>query len=231
MKNKEYLNDRKFVFGLYGAGGFAREIMPFTKKCISEKLFQNSMVIDEVFFIETEPNKKEINTYPLISEQDFFSIQSDEKYFNVAIGNSKTRNLIANQCIAKGAIPISIQSPHAIIYDCNEIGDGAIICAHAMITSNSKIGKFFHANIYSYVAHDCVIGDYVTFAPDVHCNGNIHIHDHAYIGTGAVLKQGTPSNPLIIGEGAVIGMGAVVTKNVEPFTTVVGSPARPLNTK
>ncbi|POC04420.1 acetyltransferase, partial [Vibrio vulnificus] len=101
------------------------------------------------------------------------------------------------------------------ILDANEIGEGAILCPFTMITSNAKIGKGFHANIYSYVAHDCVIGDYVTFAPNVMCNGNVHVHDHAYIGTGAVIKQGTPNKPLIIGEGAVVGMGAVVTKSVK----------------
>jgi acetyltransferase-like isoleucine patch superfamily enzyme len=97
-----------------------------------------------------------------------------------------------------------------------------------MITSNVKIGKFFHANIYSYVEHDCVIGDYVTFAPSVRCNGNVHIQDHAYIGAGAVIKQGSLAEPLVIGKGAVVGMGAVVTKSVPPYVTVVGNPARPL---
>ncbi|MGL4315853.1 MAG: acetyltransferase, partial [Pseudomonas sp.] len=102
------------------------------------------------------------------------------------------------------------------------------LCAYATITSNARIGRFFHANLYSYVAHDCVIGDFVTFAPQVHCNGHVHIHDHAYIGTGAVLRHGTPNRPLVIGEGAVVGMGAVVTKDVPAFATVVGNPARPL---
>ena len=68
----------------------------------------------------------------------------------------------------------------------------------------------------------------MTFAPAVRCNGNIVIEDHAYIGTGAVIKQGQPDRPLVIGRGAVVGMGAVVTKNVPPGVTVVGNPARPL---
>ena len=76
------------------------------------------------------------------------------------------------------------------------------------------------------MAHDCLIGDFVTLAPGVHCNGNVVIEDHAYIGTGAVIKQGQPGQPLVIGRGAVVGMGAVVTRDVPACTTVVGNPAK-----
>jgi acetyltransferase-like isoleucine patch superfamily enzyme len=88
-------------------------------------------------------------------------------------------------------------------------------------TSNIKVGRCFHANLYSYVEHDCVIGDFVTFAPGVHCNGNVRIGDYAYIGSGAIIKQG-----LTIGRGATVGMGAIVTKDVPEGVTVVGNPAR-----
>ena len=73
-----------------------------------------------------------------------------------------------------------------------------------------------------------LIGDYVTFAPRVSCNGNVVVEDYAYIGTGAVLKQGSKSKPLVIGKGATVGMGAVVTKDVPPNTVVVGNPAKPM---
>ena len=217
----------KIVFGLYGAGGFAREVMPIVSEFFSKTTQVNTKASHQIYFVETSPKVKEINGYPLISEKDFLELECSERFFNIAIGDSKVRETITNELISTGTKPMSVQSPHSIIYDCNEIGEGSILCANTMITSNVKIGKFFHSNIYSYVAHDCVIGDYVTFAPNVHCNGNIHIHNHAYIGTGAVIKQGSLPKPLIIGEGAIIGMGAVVTKDVPPFTTVVGNPAKP----
>lgn len=60
------------------------------------------------------------------------------------------------------------------------------------------------------------------------CNGNIHIEDHAYIGTGAILKQGSPDKPLVFGKAAIVGMKAIVTKDVAPNAVVVGNPAKPL---
>lgn len=95
-----------------------------------------------------------------------------------------------------------------------------------MMTSNVRVGRHFHMNMYAYVAHDCAIGDYVTFAPGVRCNGNVHIDDFVYVGTNAIFKQGTEDAPLRIGRGATIGMGAVVTKDVPPGVTVIGNPAR-----
>lgn len=98
-----------------------------------------------------------------------------------------------------------------------------------LVTASARIGRQFQCNIYSYVAHDCMIGDFVTFAPKVCCNGNVHIGDFAYVGTGAVIKQGVPGKPLRIGAGAVIGMGAVVTKDVPEGAVVIGNPARQLD--
>ena len=111
------------------------------------------------------------------------------------------------------------------------IGDGAILSPFTCITSNVRIGKSFHANLYSYIAHDCVIGDYVTLAPGVKCNGNVIIEDHAYVGTGAIIRPGTKTKPLVIGSHSIIGMGAVVTKTVPSGKTVFGNPAKILGNK
>jgi sugar O-acyltransferase (sialic acid O-acetyltransferase NeuD family) len=221
-------NHKKVLIGLYGAGGFAREVMPLVMEQLAkdQSLYPNSLF--ESCFVEPNPQAEKMNFYPLISEDEFLKTVCDERLFNIAVGDSRLREKIANACLAQRMTPLSIRSAQSVIYDENQIGEGSIICAFSVVTSNAQIGKFFHSNIYSYVAHDCIIGDYVTFAPNVHCNGNVHIRDHAYIGTGAIIKQGTPAKPIVIGEGAIVGMGAVVTKDVPPFTTVVGNPAKPL---
>ena len=139
MSVKKY----KSIFGLYGAGGFAREVMPVFSSVISDMLGSRNDDEHGIFFIETSPSNKNINGYDVISEDEFFSINCDEKFFNIAIADSKSRESIANRCVSKGAKPILVKSPHAVIYDCNEIGEGAIICANSIVTSNAQIGKFF----------------------------------------------------------------------------------------
>src|SRR5262249_16640349 len=64
-------------------------------------------------------------------------------------------------------------------------------------------------------------------APGVHVSGWVTIGARAYVGTGATIINGHRGAPLTIGDDAVIGAGACVTKSVEAGTTVVGVPAPP----
>jgi sugar O-acyltransferase (sialic acid O-acetyltransferase NeuD family) len=214
------------VFGLLGAGGFAREVMPFTRKSVAHSLrVQEEKVA--VYFVETfQPDRSEVNGYPLISLDAFLNLIG-QKYFNVAVGNVREREAMVN-AIGGRAKPLSLFAEQALVLDCNQIGEGAVFCPNTMVTSNTQIGDFFQCNIYSYVAHDCIIGNYVTFAPGVRCNGRVHIEDYSYIGTNAIIREGSFGKPLQIGKGAIVGMGAVVTKDVPEGVTVIGNPARPL---
>jgi sugar O-acyltransferase (sialic acid O-acetyltransferase NeuD family) len=180
----------------------------------------------DLVFLDDSVQTSTLNGHRVMSYAQWLSEPADSRHISVAIANGKIRERLVSQCIADSVSFFEVRAANVVELVEVEIGEGAILCPFVTITSNIRIGKHFHANLYSYVEHDCVIGDFVTFAPSVHCNGNVIIEDHAYIGAGALLKQGQPGNPLTIGRGAVVGMGAVVTKNVAPGTTVVGNPAR-----
>lgn len=216
----------KTLYGLFGAGGFGREVMPAAYEMLA--MLYDTRSWELVFVVEEPQQVTNLNGHRVLSEVAFLAHEADQKRFNIAIADAKARERIATKMVATKFEPFTIQALNVVQYAGNDIDVGAILCAFATVTSNAKIGKYFHANIYSYVGHDCVIGDFVTFAPSVHCNGRVVVEDYAYIGTGAVLKQGTDSKPLVIGKGATVGMGAVVTKSVAPFTTVVGNPAAEL---
>jgi sugar O-acyltransferase (sialic acid O-acetyltransferase NeuD family) len=216
------------LYGVIGAGGFGKEVMPLAAHWLpiwdgiehdSELVF----VVEDQYFTQNQ----RVNGYRVMSMTEFLTAPVSERRFNISIGNSAVRERIANSIPTDVATPFSIHAPNHVSLDGNSIGDGAIFCSFTNVTSNAKIGRFFHGNIYSYVAHDCVIGDFVTFAPGVMCNGHVVIEDHAYIGTGAIIRDGT-DKPIVIGRGAIVGMGAVVTKSVPPGVTVIGNPAKPL---
>lgn len=208
---------------IYGASGCGRGVMP-----LARQQWATSGESYQLVFVDDNPVRAECNGQKVMTYAEWLAQPASSRLINIAIANSTVRQTLVERCMADGVLFFEVRAANVVQLDDVQLGEGAILCPFVGLTSNIRIGKHFHGNLYSYVEHDCVIGDYVTFAPGVKCNGHVVVEDHAYIGTGAVIKQGLPGQPLIIGRGAVVGMGAVVTKSVPPGVTVVGNPARPL---
>jgi sugar O-acyltransferase (sialic acid O-acetyltransferase NeuD family) len=205
------------LFGIFGTGGCGRGIMPLARQQLRER--PDARLV----FLDDHGAGRSINGHDVLSLEDFASTPANQRSVAIAIASSGARQAVAERCAAAGISFFQVRAANVVEMDQVQIGSGALLSPFVTLTSNIKIGDHFHANLYSYVEHDCVIGDFVTFAPGVQCNGNVHIGDHVYIGAGAVIRQG-----LKIGAGAVVGMGAVVTRAVPAGATVVGNPARPL---
>jgi sugar O-acyltransferase (sialic acid O-acetyltransferase NeuD family) len=204
---------------IFGPGGFGRELLGIAR--LSALRQAEGGDAPEVVFAADSAGEDVLGVRVIGAGE----LEAGDRLV-IAIGSSQVRREVAERL---RHVPAGqLIAPSAVIGPDVTMGEGAVICDHCTVTASAAIGRHFQCNIYSYVAHDCRIGDFVTFAPRVSCNGNVHVEDGAYIGTGAVIRQGTPDRPTVIGAGAIVGMGAVVTKDVAPGTTVVGNPARPL---
>lgn len=211
-------------YAIFGASGCGRGILPVLRA----QLQRTETEPWDLVFVDDQPPAPQLNGQRVLSYAQWLAEPASSRHVSLGISNGRIREQLMRRCAADAVAFVAVQADNVVVMDQVQIGPGAVLSPFVTLTSNIRIGQHFHANLYSYVEHDCVIGDFVTFAPGVHCNGNVVIEDHAYIGSGAILRQGRPGQPLVIGRAAVVGMGAVVTRSVPAGTTVVGNPARRL---
>jgi sugar O-acyltransferase (sialic acid O-acetyltransferase NeuD family) len=141
-----------------------------------------------------------------------------------AVGSGQARQQLSQRFPALTSATIIASS--AIVSPTAIIGDGTVLADYSLVNHSATIGRHAQFNCFAQVSHDCIIGDFVTFAPRVSCNGWVEIEDYVTIGAGAVIRNGRPDRRLRIGRGATVGMGAVVVDDVPAGAVVVGVPAR-----
>ena len=92
-----------------------------------------------------------------------------------------------------------------------EIGNGVAVTSGVMI-----------------LCHQRDLTDYKPGMYAMHCpfkEGKVIVKDGAHLGIGCIIMPG-----VTIGEGAIIGAGSVVTKDIPPYSVVVGAPAKVIKT-
>jgi UDP-2-acetamido-3-amino-2,3-dideoxy-glucuronate N-acetyltransferase len=135
----------------------------------------------------------------------------------------------------------------------NQIGVGTRIWQYVVILPGAVIGRDGNICSHCFIENNVVVGDRVTVKCGVHLWDGVTLEDDVFVGPNAtftndlrprsrnaaaqllhtLVKRGASIGAnatilpnLIIGEGAMVGAGAVVTKDVPPRTLVVGNPAR-----
>jgi sugar O-acyltransferase (sialic acid O-acetyltransferase NeuD family) len=139
----------------------------------------------------------------------------------VAIGNNHTRVAKQSELVASGGKMATIIHPSAMVSAYATVGAGSVVFANAAVNACATVGVGVIVNTGAVLEHDCVVGDFAHISPNAVLAGGVVLGSLVWIGSCASVK------PLIaIGEASVVGMGAVVIKDVPPGVTVVGNPAK-----
>lgn len=205
---------------IIGAGGFAREVA-----MLVEEINALNNEWELIGFIDEKPanHGKLINDIPVLGDFDYFYNQNSNVYAVCAVGNSRSKQSLVRKAIERGFQFTNLIHPSVKISTHVDMGIGNIICAANIITTNIIIGNHVAINPGCGIGHDVTIGDYSTILWSVNLSGNVKVGTGCEIGTKTVIIQ-----DIDIGEWSIIGAGAVVVKDIPPYCTAVGVPAKPI---
>jgi sugar O-acyltransferase (sialic acid O-acetyltransferase NeuD family) len=205
---------------VFGAGGMARELAAWV-----ETAKWGSTRFRLIGFVDDPDPGRVIRNRPVMHLSE---LAGDAPLFVVALGEPGLRERVVEQAESAGlrAAPPLIHPAVDFDREGVRIGDGTVICPGTTLTTDIEIGRHVQINLHCTVTHDVRLHDFTTLAPGVHISGRTEVGRSAFLGTGAVTVDGEHDRPLLIGENAVVGAGAVVTQDVPANVTVVGVPAK-----
>ena len=208
---------------IVGTGGQAREI-----HALLQALVGQGETFELVGFLDDDVAKtgEAVHGVPVLGGVDWLSNKSGIGVA-VGVGATPTRRRVVERIGTLGGhgFPVLVH-PSASVGPRIDLGDGTVVGAGAILTTDIQVGRHVLLNFGCTVGHDVAIEDFATVAPGAHVSGAVRIEEGADIGTGASIIQG-----LTIGAWSVVGAGAAVVRDVPAHTTVVGVPASVIETR
>jgi len=208
---KKGIHNLNRKIAIFGAGGFAREVMVL--------LHDANVAKSAVAFYEDDDiwSDRTMCSLPVLPLSRFDSAKVD---LILAVGSPALKSRIRNMLPADTRYPTLIH-PTALRSKSVEIGQGCIIAAGSILTCDIKLGAHVNIDRATNVGHDSVLGDYVTTAPAVTISGNCRIGSRSYLGTHACMREKTT-----IADDITVGMGAVVVSSLLQPGVYFGNPAK-----
>ena len=139
---------------------------------------------------------------------------------NVELGDN---NIIGPYCVIGGPYWTAgkdLCNGKVYIGDNNTIVNAVIILS-PFRTEETRIGNYNEIYSQCFIGHDAQIGDHVIMTAACRLAGVCTIQDFVNMGIGTKIHQ-----RIVIGEGAMLGMGSVIIHNVLPYDKVAGVPAK-----
>lgn len=174
-----------------------------------------------VGFLDTRPEltlPDDIDA-PVLGNPLDYQVSADE-FFIAAVGLPDWREKLVAPLLAQGARFIS-QTRHSSIGARTTIGQGTFITPGAVVSVDCQIGAFAYLDTYVILGHDVVLGPHCQIGAMSFLAGGVKV------GHGvSIHPRATIAKDVVIGDGAIVGIGSVVVNNVPPGVTVFGNPAR-----
>jgi len=184
-------------------------------KVIIEILESLNISVDGLF--DDNPLIKALLGYPVFS-----AVSSQETLMGdtiISIGNNEIRKNISEKYLFRYAN--AIVHPRSCVSRRSKLNEGTVVMGHAIINIDTIIGKHVIINTSASVDHDCAVENFAHIAPNATLCGGVTVGEGSLIGAGAVIAPN-----IKIGKWVTIGAGACVFRDVKDYSVVVGNPGR-----
>lgn len=204
---------------IVGAGGLGREVAEAVRAVNAV-----TPTWDLVGFVDdSSAAPPEVDGVPLLGPIDAVSAMPDTSVVLCTVRSDHywSRKEIAARLDLPRERYATIVHPAAVIPPGSRVGVGSVILAGVISTTSADLGDHVVVMPGTILTHDDRVESHVTFAAGVRVAGGVVIGEGAYLGAGALVRE-----RLRIGAWSLVGMGAVVTRDIPPAEVWVGSPAR-----
>lgn len=179
---------------------------------------------EPVGFLDNDPHKHGKSFYglPIMGPVADVSIHAkpDTYFVNLITGSARARYEVTVDAVSRGAQLTNFIHPE-IDLTMTRIGVGNYLQEGVIIQAEVEIGDNSSIHIGSLIGHESQIGNSTFIAHAVSVSGCCEIGDGCFIGTNATVLPRTK-----IGRWSIIGAGAVVNKDIPPYSIAFGNPVR-----
>ncbi len=199
--------------GIYGSGGTGR-----TVKDIVDLIGK----WDEVVFIDdtVKPDVfKGTRRMPFDQFKDEYP--ATEARIVIALGEPKYKKMVFERVKSHGYDLENVIHPTAVVSPSAYLGEGIIAHIGAVISVDTVVEDNVTLQQYALLAHDTKVSAHSQISAFAMVAGHCKVGECTYIGPHAAIKD-----RIRIGSYDLVGMGAMVMKDVPDFVTVAGNPAR-----
>lgn len=198
------------ILAVYCAGGLGREII---------ELARSIHRWDKIVFVD------DITENKICREAEVMRFSEIERFrgeleFVIANGEPSVRELLYGKIKAAGYPMATLIGPHCRILPETEIGEGCIL-GNCNISTHVRLGANLLINAGAIIGHDVAIKDHSIISSGTFLGGGTQIGKRVYIAPGALVKD-----RIKIGDDAIVGLGAVILRNVRAESIMIGNPAK-----
>lgn len=208
---------------ILGVGGFGRKVADIVHRVNAAAV---SPLWDLAGFVDDAPSDVNLarlakRHLPYLGTLDEFLAEDHQVHYVSGVGAPRVRQLLAERFDAAGHTAATLVDPAAMVGSEVELGEGSVVCSGAALDTNTKYGRHVQAGFNIIVGHDATVGDFTSLSPLSAISGDCVIGERVLIGVAAVVMLQRQ-----VGDDAVVGSNATVSRDVASGVIVKGPPAR-----